>query len=80
MIGDRWYSDCDDSIIDMVASDELDMVEQGHATTFVHLFQARTRASLAEACMMWNTLRIRLEYESPHDAVAVATEGFGRWL
>jgi len=67
MIGDRWYTTINDSIIDQVSRDELDMVKQRHASTFVESFRERTHASLAQACMMWNTLRIRLGYESPEN-------------
>jgi len=63
VIGWRYYRNASDSIIDLVDGDELDLLDRGLSTHFVTRIRNRTGIDLVHACMLWNTLRIRLGYE-----------------
>jgi len=68
MIGDRYFANARDSLIDSVDSEELDMIDRGLSVAFVKHLRNRTNVGLPHACMMWNTLRIRLGYDPPPEA------------
>jgi hypothetical protein len=68
VIGERYYRNAQDSIIDLVDGDEMDMIERCQTHRFVQHFRARTHVDLAHAAMLWNTLRIRLGYETAPEA------------